>query len=135
MLKELMKQRNIAILTVLLLAGCQKNDDTPVQPSKVVTSIASPREGQQLHKGDTLSIEANISYISRLHGYVLRVVNTNNNQVLYTAEEHEHSDNFSISEKWVDTLTQPASLALQITAEITHEGDTSVSTLTFSSQP
>lgn len=130
-----MKQRNIAILAVLLLAGCQKDDDTPVQPSKVTTTITSPHEGQQLHKGDTLNIEADISYISRLHGYVLRIINQNNNEVVYTTEEHEHSDGFSIREKWVDTLSAPASLTLQVTAEITHEGDTSVSKLTFSSQP
>lgn len=130
-----MKQRNIGILAVLLLAACQKQDDTPVQPSMVVTSITSPYQGQQLHKGDTLNIEADINYISKLHGYVLRVINQNTNDVLYITEEHEHSDKFSIREKWVDTLSAPASLMLQITTEITHEGDTSISKLMFSSQP
>jgi len=130
-----MKQRIIAVCSVLLLAGCQKEDKTPVQPSQVSATITSPYEGQVVRKGDTLNIEADISYVSRLHGYVLRLVNTATNDVVYMTEEHEHSDKFSIREKWVDTLTAPATLALRITTEITHDGDTTMNQLLFSSQP
>lgn len=130
-----MKQVSTAALALLLLAACQKNDETPVQPSKVTIAITSPYEGQTVKKGDTVSIEASISYISRLHGYVVQVVNQNNNEVVYTAEEHEHSDHFSISKKWVDTLSVQAPLTLRITTQLTHEGDTTVRQLLFKSQP
>ena len=130
-----MKPKNLPILFVLLLAACQKEDNTPVQPSQVTTSVISPQEGQVVRKGDTLNIEANISYISKLHGYVLNIVNTANNEIVYTTSEHGHNDNFSIKEQWVDTLSAPATLKLEITTEITHDGDTSMTELMFKSQP
>ncbi len=131
-----MKSKNLAAIAVLLIMGaCQKKDETPAQPSKVVTSITSPYQGQVVHKGDTVNIMAYISYVSMLHGYTLQIINKNNSQVVYSDEEHTHSDTFNISKQWIDTLTEPVPLELRITTELTHDGDTSLKQIVFSSQP
>jgi hypothetical protein len=129
--------KNILITTIAAttLAACQKSDDTPVQPSKVVTTIESPQQAQVYRKGDTVKIHGNISYVSRLHGYVLRVKSKETGAVYFTAEDHQHSDKFDVQHTWVDTLSGPAELILEVTTEITHEGDTTNATVQFESQP
>ena len=69
--------RSLAIIIFLtlpiLITGCQKNDNTPVQPDKVNFDIESPHENQIYKKGDTVFIKAKVSYVSQLHGYFVEI--------------------------------------------------------------
>jgi hypothetical protein len=137
--KQQMIQKKIMVFMITLIAlmatSCQKSDETPVQPDKVLVSITSPGHEQQVRKGDTVLIKANISYVSRLHGCILRIQDSHTGEVYFTTEDHEHSDKFTVDEKWVDTLADERTLKLVITTEITHEGDTTRTERTFKSLP
>ncbi len=125
----------IAFSIIGVLSACQKKDDTPAQPAKVVINVSSPVSGQLYRKGDSVYINASVSYISELHGYELQLKNKNTGTVLYASDEHVHSDAFAIKEAWLDTLSTATDLQLEITTEIDHEGNSSQAEIEFKSQP
>lgn len=125
----------IAFGIIGILGACQKKDNTPAQPAKVVINVSSPANGQLYRKGDSVYINASVSYISELHGYELQLKNKNTGDVLYATDEHVHSDAFTIKEAWLDTLSAATDLQLEITAEIDHEGNGSQAEIEFKSQP
>lgn len=124
-----------AILPVLLLSACQKKDDTTPQPDKVAISIQSPSAGQVFSKGDTIRINAQIEYISQLHGYLIEIKDSATKKLVYSTEGHTHSDRIEIQEKWVDTLTGTQHLVMEIAAIIDHNENKTTATRYFSSQP
>lgn len=125
----------IAFSIIGVLSACQKKDDTPAQPAKVVINVSSPANGQLYRKGDSVYINASVSYISELHGYELQLKNKNTGALLYATDEHVHSDAFTIKEAWLDTLSAATDLQLEITAEIDHNGNGSQTEIEFKSQP
>ena len=125
----------VIIAAMLTIAACQKKDETPMQPDKVNISIASPKTGDVYHKGDTIRILASVSYISQLHGYSLAIKNKATNTTLWNTEEHVHSDKFDVNNYWVNTIDSATQLALELTAEIDHDGNGGSNSVSFSSQP
>lgn len=123
------------ILTSVILSSCQKNNNVPAQPDKVTVNIISPAANQQYKKGDTLQLKAEVSYISQLHGYQVRVINAANGTVVYDLDGHNHSDKFSIDEKWVDTFSAAAELKVQFIAIIDHDKNTTTQEVQILSQP
>lgn len=123
------------IVFVLIVSGCQKKDQTPPQPSKVSFNVISPKEGQVFKQGDTVAINIQVSYISQLHGYTLKITNAAQTQTYFEKENHVHGDHFEINEKWIDTLPGETRLSLELETVIDHEGNKSNKTLTLTSIP
>ena len=125
----------ISGLTLIALCSCQKKDTTPVQTDKVSITFNSPAEGQVYHKGDTIIINAAVSYISELHGYELKLIDKSNNQTLFMTDEHSHTDKFNISTVWADTISAATTLKLELAVEVDHDGNTSTKEINLQSQP
>lgn len=121
-------------LTAIAFAGCQKQDETPVQPDKVVVTVSSPHAGQIYTKGDTVNIQAHVSYISQLHGYEVKITDKNSGETLYSNISHIHGSEFDVNYKWINTLDQDADLKLEIETIIDHENNKSEYELDFKSQ-
>lgn len=117
------------------ITACQK-DNTPVaQPDKVTFNITTPAAGAIYHKGDTVNLKAEIGYISEMHGYTLQIVDINSGNVLYTAMEDSHGEQYTIAKQWVDTLSAARDLKMAIKVEIDHDGHEANSYTQFKSQP
>lgn len=125
----------ISASVVLLTAACQKKDETPVQPDEITVNIVSPTNGQTVKYGDVLDINATVSYISQMHGYLVRIVDKDNGKVYYETEGHVHGDYFIVTEKWKDTVQHDVNLQLQLTAIIDHENNNKTEEVSFKSQP
>lgn len=130
-----MKQILFTAALLILLGSCQKKDDTAPDPAQVTFQISNPAAGQTFHKGDTLFINATVNYISELHGYDLSLVNAADQSVLFEEQQHVHSDHFTISNYWVDTLSRPTDITLKLTTEIDHAGHEATKTVSIHSQP
>jgi hypothetical protein len=123
-------------IVVLLASGCQKKDETPVQPDKVSFDVLSPHASQAFKKGDTVFIKADISYVSQLHGYSVSITDESTGAVVYSNEDHAHGDHFSIDEYWVDSLgNNNKALKLDIIAVIDHENNTAQKEVELKHQP
>jgi hypothetical protein len=120
----------VSVFGVLAIASCQKStNDVPATPSKVSMTIYSPTNGTSLRLGDTLRLNAAVSYISELHGYAISMTDSATGSVVWTKEAHVHDDQFTIAEHWVDTLSRPATLRLNLSVEIDHDGNEADTTL------
>lgn len=132
---KLLKQLTVIIAGAIAFASCQKHDDTPAQPDKVVITITSLQDGQAFKKGDTVKMQGLISYVSQLHGYEMKLMSKKTGKELFYYYEHTHSDKVSFSQNWVDTLSTADSLVLTLTAEIDHDGNQGAKQLILTSQP
>ncbi|XZF13152.1 MbnP family protein [Chitinophagaceae bacterium MMS25-I14] len=121
----------IFAFSILFIASCQKKDDTTPDPSKVTITVLNPQDQQTISHGDTLHIDANITYPSELHGYEIQLTNTTTGEVLFDDDEHVHDDHFTIADMWVDTLNAPVTLQLKITVEIDHNGNEATKVITI----
>ncbi len=127
------------ILSILLLAvtltACQKKDTTTPDAAKVTISITAPVAAQTFHSGDTVHINATVSYPAELHGYEVKITDTLTGTILYDDAQHVHNDHFDISDTWVNTGTQATTLKLELTTEIDHNGTTAAKSIYLNYQP
>ncbi len=120
---------------ILLMAACQKKDETPVQPNEVSVDIISPKQGQTYKYGDVVDINATVSYITQMHGYIIKIVDETNGHVYFETEGHVHGDYFVVTEKWQNNIQHDVQLKLQLTAIIDHENNNATAEVSFNSQP
>jgi hypothetical protein len=130
-----MKAIIAALLVCTTLAACQKTDGVTPDPAKVTISISSPLAGQIFHSGDTVYINANVTYPSELHGYEVKITDTNSGFIVYDDAEHIHDDHFTISDKWPCTTSLPLGLKLELIANIDHTGDEADKAISFVCTP
>lgn len=131
-----MKQ-TIIFLTLFstILCACQKKDNTTPDASKVVINVSSPSSGQVYHNGDSVHINATISYQSELHGYEVKITDTVTGNVIYNKAEHTHNDHFEINDAIQSTGSVPLYLKLEITTEIDHAGNDAERAVSFRYEP
>jgi len=123
----------LSIFTAIIFTACQKKDNTQPDPQKVTIDLLSPASEQVVHHGDTLQMNADISYVSELHGYEIELSDSATGNIYFADDQHVHSDHFSIREIWPDTLSQNARLKLKITVEVDHNGNEAVKTVYMNS--
>jgi hypothetical protein len=111
-----------AVALIIILAGCQKKDDTTPDATKVSITFSKPTEGQTFKRGDTLFFDAAVGYLSELHGYDLSLINNSDHSILFEDQQHVHTDKVSISRYWVNNLSQATDLTLKLTVKIDHDG-------------
>lgn len=122
-------------LLAVTLYSCQKKDTTTADPAKVTMSILSPASQHVYHSGDTIKINATVSYPSELHGYEVKIVDTATGNILYDNAQHVHDDHFDISQYYIYTGTQPVYMKLQLSAEVDHNGNEAEQDVYFQYQP
>ncbi len=115
--------------------ACQKKDEVAVQPDKVTIYITSPTSGQVVKSGAQLNITASISYISQMHGYIIRITDEETGETYYEREGHAHGDEITVNEQWINSVTTASNLSLEITAVIDHESNETKQYVAFKSQP
>ena len=120
-----------AALVTTILSACQKKDDTVADPLKVTTDISTPALGQTYQNGDTVFINATISYPSELHGYEVKITDTVTGLILFDDAQHVHTDHFEIHDQWKAAASTPTTLLLTVTANIDHDGNDAKTNLNF----
>lgn len=126
-----MKQSILFITIILFTISCQKKDSTSPDPAKVSIGISSPTKGQVFRIGDTVKMTATVSYLSELHGYEIKITDSATGNVLFDADEHVHDDHFDIAQTFVYADTVAATMKLELTVEIDHNGDQKDTSLYF----
>ena len=119
----------------MLCAGCQKKDSTPVEPSSISIDLSNPTEGQVYRKGDTVFVNAVVSYATQLHAYELSITKDTSNTNVFYEYKHVSTDKFTISSYWVDTLASATDLTLKVMVQIDHNGNQRFIKTTLKCQP
>lgn len=118
-----MTLKNLAAVAAIVLAsGCQKKSNDAANSAAVNISIQNPAEAQTFHNGDTVRINAHVTYSSELHGYEVKITDTATGTVLFDNEEHAHKDAFDISETWAANVTAATNAILSVAVSVDHNG-------------
>jgi len=123
------------ILLAMCVISCQKKDNTPATADQVQINIMSPNPGQMFQNGDSVHINAKVTFVTELHGYELKITDTSSGFIVYDDAEHVHDDHFDISDIWVNNVTQATALRLDLTAVVDHDGTVATKTLYLQTHP
>ncbi len=112
---------SLAMFTVL--SSCKKKEDTTPEQS-VNINITAPVEGAAYDYGATVNISATISSVVEMHGYKWELINKSDNSILAQGESGEvHSESYTVSGTYVNTISATTQVELKITVEATHESE------------
>ena len=126
---------SICLILASLLWSCQKKEATAADPAKVSISITSPVPADIYRSGDSVYINATVTYPSELHGYEIKITDTLSGYILYDNAQHVHADRFDISQVWATSGSATQALKLELIADIDHNGAVANSVLYFSYTP
>lgn len=115
-------KRSVAVLAIVILASCQKKNNDAVNASAVAITVQTPTEAHVYHNGDTVKVNAHVSYNNELHGYEVKITDTVTGIVLFETEEHAHKDAFDISESWRANVTAVTNAVVSIVVSVDHSG-------------
>jgi hypothetical protein len=120
---------------ILLMLSCQKKDNTPADLSKVLVTFATPATQQVYHTGDTININANVTYASEIIGIGLQIIDTAKDSVLYDEDHDLHTDHFALSGSWINELSDSTTLELKVTVFVANSAEKAERTIYFISKP
>lgn len=94
----------LSIISITILGSCHKHNHA----GNVTIEIESPTEGMILISGDSLDIHIHYTSDDMIHNVEVKVVNeTNNNEIVYSFDEHVHAENsYSFEDKIPLTVTE-----------------------------
>lgn len=134
-MKKIILILSTIIVTGSMFSSCQKSDNVAPDPSKVSIEISNPIVNQTFHNGDTVAINAQVNYVSELHGYEVKIIDTTSGFIVYDDAQHLHDDHFSIQDVWVCNATKTSVLKLELIADIDHDGTVAQKDILFTILP
>lgn len=108
-----MKKLALFIIAILTITGCQKDNSLSEDANKITIKDVKPIQNSVYQSGDTVSLEAHIATGSELHSASF-LVKTAGGDTLYNAYKHAHTNNLSLSYKWLNSVTQATTLQVEI---------------------
>lgn len=116
----------LAALAIVVLINSCKNDEDPIVDTANI-SITTPAEGATIEQGDPVHITGTITTEGELHGYEIYIRKKSDNTVVFSMDEHVHGKTLSFDEQWVNNVTTHSDMELEVVANLSHEGDVTVS--------
>jgi hypothetical protein len=110
-------------IAMTYLLSCKKSDHHEEISALTSITINAPYENQAVKNGDTITINASIKSPSEIHGYDVFIIK-NNNDTLFSADEHLHAKSITVNKFWINNLTSATDLQLVIVATVDHDGNT-----------
>lgn len=135
---------SIAVAFLLTsLVACKKETEQPQghhhdhgAAVSASISIANPTAGAMYMHGDTVHMNVSITGSGELHGYELLINNnSHNNANVYSVSEHNHTENYTIQDFWVNNVSHHSDMQLIVKAFVTHDGDFESDTVNFHCHP
>ena len=120
---------NILLLCIVCTTtffACTKHSGDVEEPIPIATlTFSSPTEGAVYHTGDSVLVQGLAAASADMHGYEISIKNADDTAVVYYSKHiHDHGDTLLINQGWKDTLTTTASLQLEVTLILDHDGHT-----------
>jgi hypothetical protein len=110
------KIKNLLVFALLTFAmSCQKKDNTPADTTLVTVLFTSLTYGQVFHKGDTIPVNALVSYPGEIVGVFADISDSATGELFYEDNADTHTDNFNFQRSWEDTLSSETTLQVKIT--------------------
>ncbi len=125
----------ITLAAIIAFAACQKKDLSPVDLNKVTVQYNTAINGKTFHKGDTITVDADIAYTSELNGVMLQIADSATDEILYLDDQDLHTDHFNLQRKWIDTCSTAATLKIIIKVAVANGTEFAENKIQFNVQP
>ncbi len=110
------KFKNLLVFVMILFAlSCQKKDNMPVDTTAVSVLFTDLTYGQVFHKGETIPVNALVSYPGEIVGVYADISDSASGTLFYEDNADTHTNNFDFKRSWVDTLSDATTLQVKIT--------------------
>ncbi len=107
--------KNLLVFVPILFAvSCQKKDNTPFDSTKVTVLFTSLTYGQVFHKGDTVNVNADVSYPAEIVGIGVQISDSTTGNIVYEDDQDTHTNDFPFQRSWVDTCSLNETLQVKI---------------------
>ena len=130
-----MKTLIASLLLLIVFTSCKKDKDHESTPFEGTITIAAPAEGSTVNGGSAFQITGTISGNKEMHGYSVNVYKVSNDELVFEAQGHDHTDNYTINETVNHTLTAETALRLEVEAVTDHDGNSITKTVLFTYVP
>lgn len=133
-MKKINMYAGIALLgSVLLASACKKKEEEQTHEADI--QIGAPVAGHTYEHGDTVFINAVITHTDPMHGWDVYLRKTADQSEVFTADAHDHAATYTISQYWVNNVTDHTEMELEVKAVIDHDGTTQSKKVTFHCHP
>ncbi len=123
----------------LTIFSCKKKDeeeDTTTTTGPVITiSINKPYADSIIDFEDTVHIDFSIQSNIDLHGYHAMLINVTAHDTVWESENEDHAMNYSLTDFWVNQVTDHSQMHFKVIAEIDHDGNTREKEVDFHCHP
>lgn len=103
------------VLAALVLSACEHKDAIADDAAPLI-ELLSPKAGDTVHAGDSISISARLSDAGGLHEYIFRVQAQNSDTVFFYEGGHNHAQTEVVSRKIVLNSTKSTPLFFSVKA-------------------
>jgi hypothetical protein len=124
--------------TIFTLTSCKKDEEeaTVVTPTPTaLITINEIEEGHTYEMDDTVHIDIDITADFEMHGYDAWLINETAGDTVWSADLHDHGTSFHIHDHWVNNVADHSDMKLKVSAEIDHDGNTTVKEVHFHCHP
>ena len=122
----------VLVGSVLLVSACKKEEE---HAHEADIQISAPVAGHTYEHGDTVFINAVITNTDAMHGWDVYLRKTADQAEVFTADAHDHAATYTISQYWVNNVTDHTEMELEVKATIDHDGNTQSKKVTFHCHP
>ena len=99
------------------LAACKEKEVI------VTMNITSPTAEDTLAFGDTLNLTGTVSGTGEMHGYSVMMMNLLSSSMVYTMDYDIHGESYTISDFWVNNVTDTSIVQATVDVIKDHEGN------------
>lgn len=120
--------------TLSFISSCKKDDGHDEEPTADI-AITAPTAGQEYMAGDTVFINATVTGTAAMHGWELHLRKVSDQTEVFSADAHDHAATYTITETWVNNVSDHTELQLEIVATLDHDGHTASKTVNIHCMP
>lgn len=112
------------VLGIISLTNCNKDEPNNIIEEQYNITVEKPIEGQNFNLNDEVLIEGVVKGNFELHGYEIQLFNTSNNDsILYEKFIHTHGEEITISETWINNVSEHSDIRVEVSGLADHEGN------------
>lgn len=131
-------KRTIPIIALLSVMACE-DEVLPPDPNErewtAEFAIDDPISDRLYHSGDTVYMRGEVFNEEGLHGFMLQLTNTSNEQVVYHFVDHVHGNTLDFNHHWIAEVDEPSHMKLTVTVAVDHSGTEEYKDIEFEIRP
>lgn len=122
-----------ALLLSTAFISCDKDKDSPDLTEAKLT-ITSPSSSQKVKSGELITVKAEATSPTTLHGYKVEAKNENNGNEIFKNEVHTHGNTLTFTESFPNTALPGEKVKITVSVAIDHDQNSIEKSVTITTE-